>query len=410
MKRHIRPDRSFRGVSPSRGRPAPLHGRVALTCTTRLQLDAVVSLRHFEHSLPREIRWLLYPPLRRGQGPLVEGVLFHYPFGSDPFADAALLDSEPWRADASNQGPWLNAKEQLKQLIVDLGGSSEELSTRELRNRSGRFLVDDYPLTLPGMMAFTHPGQHLWRYLTLPKLISLVSTSTLWFARPSTFDDPFESKTNAPTRTRHVKRSIERIIDDFNTAVREDESAFVGEFSWLREALATDEDGLVVQHEFATLAEVPPSLRYLAEETLDRSLDSTLINSWNLNETESEGMWFRYTDGATGVAVTTSFESLSSCFTSVSPSILKVDYHDLHDTSQMFEHLPASYKHIAFAHEQEVRGYVRTSGLDPAAPGMALEVDLNMLIERIVLAPGGNQMGSRIRGMDTEQRRARDRN
>jgi hypothetical protein len=45
------------------------------------------------------------------------------------------------------------------------------------------------------------PSTIIWRYLTFPKFVSLITTGALWFSKLQVFEDTFEGMTPDPARS-----------------------------------------------------------------------------------------------------------------------------------------------------------------------------------------------------------------
>lgn len=124
---------------------------------------------------------------------------------------------------------------------------------------------------------FEPPGNvvaTIWRYVDFTRLVSLLDTSRLFFARTDTLDDPFEGATS-----------------QFNVAIRpEVYRGLYNETQWL--ALA----------------------RYRQAERR-----YTFVNCWNLSEHESAALWGLYVPAGGGVAIRSSFRRLTECFGPLDP-------------------------------------------------------------------------------------------
>lgn len=347
-------------------------------------------VEHFRHSMPREVIWLLYVPLPLGNGKM-ELTFFYYQFGKTDGIDSETLKNEPWRLDASNQAVLESYRQRFIEKVKQWKGTHAFLTLRELRNISPRHLHENYPLTLPEIW---HIGNDipLWRYMDFAKFVSLIQTRSLWFARPSTFTDPFESKTNKSSRLKHLLRWMDRLITDYNSAVCDGDEEYIATHKWWA-ADITEENGIIPPLHFATINEVPARLRYFSEQTLNAALDAMLINCWHQNNNESDVMWRAYVDSGYGVVVLTSFESLRSCFLTptAQPKVLNVEYCDLHDEGIVFDHLPSAYKHDAFRAEQEIRAYFPAGDLHDGSPGKLIPVELSKLIEGVTTSPNAPQ-------------------
>ncbi len=343
-------------------------------------------VEHFRHSMPREVMWLLYGPLPLGNGKM-ELTFLYYQYGKPEGIDPEILATEAWRLDTANQTVLEDYRQRFIGKVEEWEGDISFLTNREIRNVSPRHIQEDYPLTLPEIL---HTGNDtpLWRYMDFSKFVSLIQTQSLWFARPSTFDDPFESKTNKNSRLKHLLRWMDRIISDYNSAVYDGDEEYIATQIWWAADVAGD-DGLIPTLNYTTINEVPRRLRFYSELGLDAALDAMLINCWHQNGNESDVMWRAYVGGGSGVVVRTSFEPLrdSFCVAGAQPRVLNVEYHDLHNESMVFDHLPSAYKHVAFSAEQEVRAYSPTGELPEGSLGKSIPVDLNKLIEGVATSP-----------------------
>ena len=200
----------------------------------------------------------------------------------------------------------------------------------------------------------------VWRYMDFTKLVSLIDSRRLFFARADKFNDPFEGswpKVNVLARR--------EIPDQLPAAARE---GYV-------KALAS----------FQTLDKMWP--KYHA------------INCWHMNEHESAAMWRLYLKSDEGIAVQTSYRKFRSSFTDdkeIYIGVVKyIDYEtEWIDAGNML--LPFVHKRKSYEHEREVRAVVTQwptgeYGLDfshdTIVAGLGIKVDVEQLIERIYVAP-----------------------
>jgi hypothetical protein len=139
------------------------------------------------------------------------------------------------------------------------------------------------------------------------------------------------------------------------------------------------------------------------------------INSWHMNDDESDAMWKVYARDTYGAAIRTTFEKLTACFTMTDHDIFigavrYIDYEkDLIDHSNAFNRF--LYKRKAFAHEREVRAVCQPLEVfaqmekDWTVPdlemqrakevnerllqdgGLAVPIDVPALVDAIVLSP-----------------------
>jgi len=345
-----------------------------------------LKFEEFRHSLPRPIMGLLYLPIPIGNNHY-RIAFFHYDFLKLDNISKEEKDRRPWFYKKENADLLLEAK---KNFVSQISHFSEKvkiiqyLSTRELKNYG--YIHEDLPLTLPDTMLGVKTK--LWKYLTLPKFVDLISKSQLWFAKPSTFNDPFESKTNKKTRAELIWKTMNRIIDDYNIAVYENDVGFLKEQEWTVSGMEKNEGGRIKATEYENFSKVPNNLLASSEYNLNKFLDSQLINSWHINDHESESMWNLYSNMDFGIAIISDSDSLRNSFKTSygSPKILKIDYHDLHKNDKYYDYLPSAYKHIAFKHEEELRTYIGVT-LPDQTKGYRIDVDPKILIHKIVVSP-----------------------
>ena len=94
----------------------------------------------------------------------------------------------------------------------------------------------------------------------------------------------------------------------------------------------------------------------------------TFVNCWHESENESAAMWKIYSREYDGIAVKTTFETLTQSFTDVlTVHVGKIDYIDYNSTLIPERNLysPFLYKRKMFEHEREVRAIVSSSSNDP---------------------------------------------
>lgn len=198
----------------------------------------------------------------------------------------------------------------------------------------------------------------IWRYMDFTKFVSLLDKSSLFFVRADKLGDPFEGS--------HPKRAVK-----------------------LRET--------IIPEEFKTKEEL---FKGWAEWT-QTWLKYTVISCWHLNEQESAAMWKLYLKSDEGIAIQSTFSRLSN---SIHPKrrkaihIYKVKYIDYEKGMAPVNYhpiIPFFCKRKSFAHERELRAVRQTilppEGLSKVKPiqhgGKYIKVNLDLLIERIYLAP-----------------------
>lgn len=219
----------------------------------------------------------------------------------------------------------------------------------------------------------------VWRYLTFPKYISLLTYGALWFSKLNILIDEFEG-------AMPIKADAEMLAE------HQRYKALFGPAS----------------HEQIDSAN---------EKNVEDGRELTVANCWFASELESERMWKEYAGGSEGVAIKSTIGSLSQ-FVFCDPrfsNIGKVRYIDLnsyrmtpYEANQAQER--AFLKRLEFCHEQEVRivtmslkgptcinmdgtalkpeDYQGTRMNNFQNPGLYIRADLQRLVKSTVLAPG----------------------
>jgi hypothetical protein len=221
--------------------------------------------------------------------------------------------------------------------------------------------------------AFVEPKDRtarLWRYMDLPRLLSVLDKRALFFPSVATLSesDPYEGD---PTLVR------------FRAAQAWDTSA-------LRELRL---QSAVFKH-------------------------LNFFNCWHMNDGESDAMWKIYLHGSEGVAIQSTVERLITCFAKTPDPVYmgEVEYVDPNQFQAPADAEGRSlsdymFKRLAFQHEKEVRvgtyrsdvrleffefgclkndlGNVRVEDilLSPQRKGVYVDVDVLTLIEKVVVSP-----------------------
>jgi hypothetical protein len=203
----------------------------------------------------------------------------------------------------------------------------------------------------------------IWRYLDFTKLVSLLDTKQLYFARVDTFDDAFEGSISAATREyRRQAYADPKLSEDENEE----------------------------------------RIRYLTDHT--RSAPSWMYaNCWSLSEVESAALWGLYVQADSGVAVRSTYRQLIDSFISpdlerngpnVAPllvgKVAYVDYDEfvIPDDNSFY---PFVHKRKSFEFESELRAMTwhmpsRISN-EPNPIGLRVNVDLATLFNAIHVSP-----------------------
>lgn len=223
-------------------------------------------------------------------------------------------------------------------------------------------------------MYFEHPSfaqpenedVKVWRYIDFTKLVSMLDTRSLYFTRSDKFGDPFEG---SYPRTNFLSRHL--TPKDLSEQERD-----------IYHKLAPDFSRIAREHR-----------KYAG------------VNCWHMNEHESAAMWKLYLKSNEGVSIQSTYSKLRKCFVGdgkVYVGIIKyIDYKTgyIKDVANLFA--PLMHKRISFAHECEVRavvyrapnplpgpgGGVLDLSVETMRHGVQVKVDLDVLVERIYVAP-----------------------
>lgn len=201
----------------------------------------------------------------------------------------------------------------------------------------------------------------IWRYMDFTKLISMIDTETLFFTRADGFEDIFEGswpKVNVTARSSAPEDMDEESKEKYLAAMNNLPSI---NKQWLRYAA---------------------------------------INCWHENEVESAAMWKLYLKSEEGIAVQTTYENLKNSIKDAEEVYIgKVTYIDYEtqgiDAGNILG--PFVHKRKSFEHEREIRALLMKwpptidNKLDYSKEtitgGVAVQVDINRLIEKIYVAP-----------------------
>ena len=199
----------------------------------------------------------------------------------------------------------------------------------------------------------------LWRYMDFTKFVYLLHRKALFFSRADRLDDPFEgsySRTNVRLRPLVYEKIPQKQLAIASNFYRE-------------------------------------MRRYV------------VINSWHMNEHESDAMWKLYLKTDKGIAIQSTFSKLTESFKNykdpVYIGIMKyIDYEtDWLPEGNLF--FPFLHKRKSFSHENEIRAIVsrvpskkdEKGGLETDLSqeafqdGLDVMVELDILVERVVTHP-----------------------
>ncbi|PEO80839.1 DUF2971 domain-containing protein [Bacillus toyonensis] len=221
-----------------------------------------------------------------------------------------------------------------------------------------------------GMNSDIKDDAKLWRYMDFTKLVSLLSTSTLYFPRSDKFKDVFEGMIYGYGKE-DTSNTIEELLE------------------------STDSSENFKKHSRSIVDQVVKSVYDRSERDKKR----VFINCWHLNEYESAAMWDLYLKNEEGIAIQTTFnrikKSLSACEEEI--FIGKVKYVD----PAKYKNLNNSFiepfftKRMSFSHEKEVRlvyapaidVYDDEQYWDESLVGKNIRMNLGELIEKVYVSP-----------------------
>jgi hypothetical protein len=235
----------------------------------------------------------------------------------------------------------------------------------------------------------------LWRYISLDKLIDLLSTSELFFTPLATFakTDPFEGYLPSVAFDTHVSL-FRKYVKDL-------------ELSHQQVAEHRSKQGYPLTHaERETLQASLEDLRTSLRRILPAIAKTTVVNCWHASESESEAMWRLYAENGKAVAIETTLDALKESIQKRESSdvvhIYPVKYLDFFDSALqpvdcvVEGHLAPLLKRLSYQHEREVRAFIGKvapnprTGSDVAfwnpAP-VRLPIDVRALVKAIHLSP-----------------------
>lgn len=220
------------------------------------------------------------------------------------------------------------------------------------------------PYEVPGYELPTSPKRNLWRYMKIERFQELLSTSKLYFAAVSEFDDLFEGAISYRTEGRKHPYDL---IPGFSSVEEDAMDNHFRELAW-----------------------------------------QTKASCWHLSGHECAAMWQIYAPMNKGVAVVSTVGGLmtalgeyvvSTSWGRESIRIGRVKYRNYRknplkrgDLFYRFLH-----KRIYYRFEKEVRAIIplrlaAESGERILKSGVQVKVDLNKLIKRVFVAPGQSEL------------------
>ncbi|WP_202612782.1 DUF2971 domain-containing protein [Proteus sp. G2658] len=223
----------------------------------------------------------------------------------------------------------------------------------------------------------------LWRYMSIDKLIDLLSKNQLFLAPLSSFQktDPFEGY--AP------KIALETCQKIMNTTFDEGLRVIIEQ---LNQSNCTDKEIKLIEDVSKEGKERASSMYY-------KIMKSSCVSCWYQNDFESEAMWNLYSDSGKGIAIKTNVGSLANSLKKnhkVNLRIGKVKYLNFFDSNLKPEDCLVDgstsplLKRKEYEHENEVRLYLvpQPENWDTYEPiPFFLDIDVSTLIEEIYISP-----------------------
>lgn len=207
----------------------------------------------------------------------------------------------------------------------------------------------------------------LWRYMDFTKLVSLISTKSMYFPRSDQFKDKFEGKIYGYGEA-DARETIEKLL-----------------------ALAEHSEDFK-RHSREKVKDVVKGVHARSENDKKK----VFVNCWHLNEYESAAMWDLYLKNEEGVAIQTTFDRVKSSLDACEERIFigRVDYIDPTNHKNLKTSFlePFFTKRISFSHEKEVRLVYAQMGNDDMnlsenILGKNIRMNLAELIERVYVSP-----------------------
>jgi hypothetical protein len=218
------------------------------------------------------------------------------------------------------------------------------------------------------------PQTKIWRYIDLQKLVSLLARRALYFARPSSFHDPYEGwmpRSHMDALAAINQRYIEQIEEARRQFAAHNPNADLARFN----------------------AGIDATIRQYVQRAQNAPLEAVRkfgVSCWHKNEYESEAMWRTYP--AESVAIQSTVARLRDSNRSAKTiNIENVRYMDFDNDpiEKGHEQYLLCLKRKSFEHEKELRATVL---LGDGIEGAFLDFDLDVLIAQIHLSPRASEI------------------
>ncbi|WP_147298737.1 hypothetical protein [Haloferax sp. Atlit-47N] len=237
-------------------------------------------------------------------------------------------------------------------------------------------------------------NQPVWRYRPLDFFTSIIDTGTLYFSQAAEFGDDFEGtvpRGNVENRG-HYAQQVRNHWENLQKKV---------DIDFVKEQVEQQTDAEVDREEIESWYS-DETVEWVVEETRKEPMvgqgdgEQVFANCWHINDYESSIMWGAYIESNQGAVIQSTYEKLCESF-DVYPDnhvfIGKVGYIDYTDPESMIPEnnglYPYVHKQIEYKEERELRATISYPEVesDHHLEGLSVDVDLDTLIEKVVLAP-----------------------
>ncbi len=181
----------------------------------------------------------------------------------------------------------------------------------------------------------------IWRYMSLAKFLSCLSSRTLWFSGLDNLarTDPHEGELALPNFKHRDTNTANELTDE--------------QLSSLNVKFPANKEGR--EDAFQTYRK-QSEYKIRRRQRYRRTM---FVNCWHMNTSESAGMWATYAPGTESIAIVSQYRQLESSFPDNTKEVLsfEVDYKDfLHEEvlDEGFRPYPIT-KRRSYSYEQELR-------------------------------------------------------
>jgi hypothetical protein len=205
----------------------------------------------------------------------------------------------------------------------------------------------------------------IWRYMDLGRFASLLATRSLYFARPTELQDPFEGLLPR-SHCEPISAGLQAMLDDF-LHLKVQVVSMGGDTKRLDDALAR----------------LPQKVAALPREAASKFG----VSCWHASEHESDAMWRLYSASGLGIAIESSVEQLRLSLGSredvhIDP-VRYADY-DRDEIERGHKHYSLVMKRKCFEYEKEIRARIP---LPEPGKGVLVPCNLDVLVTSVHVSP-----------------------